>query len=84
MQSITKELRKLYRYLSILQHIGDFAGGSVVKNAPANTGYEDLIPGSGEAPGEGNVNPLHYSCLENFKDKGTWQATVHGVTKSQT
>ena len=56
----------------------------MVKNAPANAGYEDLIPGSGKAPGEGYVNPLHYSRLENFKDKGTWRATVHGITKSQT
>ena len=56
----------------------------MVKNAPANAGYEDLIPGSGKAPGEGYVNPPHYSRLENFKDKGMWQATVHGITKSQT
>ena len=35
-------------------------------------------------PGEGNGNPLQYSCLENFMDRGAWQATAHGVTKSWT
>ena len=43
-----------------------------------------LISGSGRSPGEGNGNPLQYCCLENPKDGGTWQATVHGVTKSRT
>ena len=47
---------------------------------------EDLgsIPGSGRSPGEGNGNPLQYSCLENSMDGGTWQATVHGIAKSRT
>ena len=44
----------------------------------------DSIPGSGKFPGEGNGNPLQYSCLKNFMDREDWQATVHGVTKSQT
>ena len=43
-----------------------------------------LIPGSGRSPGEGNGNPLQYSCLENPMDRGAWWATVHGVAKSQT
>ena len=43
-----------------------------------------LIPGSGRSPGEGNGYPLQYSCLENPLDRGAWQATVHGVTKSWT
>ena len=42
------------------------------------------IPGSGRYPGEGNGNPLQYSCLENPMDSGAWWATVHGVAKSQT
>ena len=42
------------------------------------------IPGSGRFPGEGNGNPLQYSCLENSMDRGGLMATVHGVTKSQT
>ena len=59
----------------------------VVKNLSANTG--DLrdtgsIPGLGRSPGEGNGNPLQYSCLENPMDRGAWWATVHGVTKSWT
>ena len=56
----------------------------VVKNLPANAGdVTDLgsIPGSGRSPGGGNRNPLQYSCLENPMDKGTWQGTVHGVSK---
>ena len=58
-----------------------FPGGSVVKNPPANAGDVGLIPGSGRSPGEGNGNPLQYSCLGNPMDRGTWQATVHGVAK---
>ena len=42
----------------------------------------DLIPGLGRSPGEGNGNPLQYSCLENSMEKGAWQVTVHGVTES--
>ena len=64
-----------------------FLGGSVVKNPPASAGDAgDLgsIPGSGRSPGEGNGNPLQYSCLENPMDRGAWQATVHRVTKSRT
>ena len=59
----------------------------VVKNLSANTGDArdvDLTPGLGRSPGEGNGNPLQYSCLENPMDRGAWQAAVHGVTKSQT
>ena len=43
-----------------------------------------LIPGSGRFPGEGNDNPLQYSCLENPMDRGAWWATVHGIAKSRT
>ena len=56
----------------------------MVKNAPANIGDVGSIPGSGRSPGVGNGNPLQNSCLENPMDKGAWQATAHGVTKSQT
>ena len=56
----------------------------MVKNVPANAGDMGLIPGSGRSPGEGNGNPLQYSCLENLTDRGAWQAIDHGVTKSQT
>ena len=46
-----------------------------------DTGDAGSIPVSGRSPGEGNSNPLHYSCLENPMDKEAWQATVHGVTR---
>ena len=56
----------------------DFPGGSVVKNLPANAGS---IPGLGRSPGEGNGNPLRYSCLGDPTDSGVWWATAHGVAK---
>ena len=58
--------------------------GSAVKNTPANAGDAGSIPESGRSPGEGNSNALQYSCLENPTDRGTWQATIHRVTKNQT
>ena len=57
-------------------------GSSEVKASASNVGNSGLIPGSGR--GEGNGNPLQYSCLENPMDRGVWQATVHGVAKSRT
>ena len=57
----------------------------VVKIPPASAGGirdPGLIPGLGRSPGEGNGNPLQYSCLENPMDRGAWWATAHGVTKS--
>ena len=59
----------------------------VIKNWLANSGDTrdaGSSPVSGRSPGEGNGNPLQYSCLENFMDRGIWQATVHRVTQSQT
>ena len=55
--------------------------GSVVKNPPANAGDVGSIHESGRSPGEGNGNPLKYSCLGNPKDKGVWWATVHGLQR---
>ena len=55
-----------------------FPGGSEVKASACNAGDLDSIPGLGRCPGEGNGNPLQYSCLENPMDGGTWWATVHG------
>ena len=55
--------------------------GSVGKNLPINAGDTGLIPGSGRYHGEGNDNPLQYSCLGNPMDRGSWWAIVHGVTK---
>ena len=54
----------------------------VVKNPPADARDAGSIPGSGRSPGEGNANPLQYSCLENPMDRGAWWATVHGAAKN--
>ena len=59
-------------------------GDSVVKNPPANAGDLGSISGLGRSPGEGNGNPLLYSCLGNPMDRGDGLAMVRGVTKSQT
>ena len=61
-----------------------FPGGSVVKNLTANAGDMGSIPGSGRSPGEGNGNPLQFSCLGNPMDIAAWQATVREVAKSWT
>ena len=61
-----------------------FPGGSEVKASACNAGDLGSIPGSGRSPGEGNGNPLQYSCLENPMDREAWWATVHGVAKSRT
>ena len=53
-------------------------------NTPANAGDPGSVLGSGGSPGEGNGNPLQYSCLENPMDRGAWWATFQGVAKSQT
>ena len=61
-----------------------FPGCYAVKNLPANVGDVGSIPELGISPGEGNGNPLQYSCLRNLMNRGAWQATVQGVTMSQT
>ena len=68
---------------ALIDHLAcpTFPGGSEAARSAGNLG---LIPGLGKSPGEGNGNPLQYPCLENSMDRGVWQATVHGVTKSQT
>ena len=67
---------------NLLKFIVSFPGGSVVKDPPANEEDAGLILGSGRSPGEGNGNPLQYSCLENSMDRGAWHVTVHGAAKS--
>ena len=62
----------------------NFSGVSGVKNLPADTGDAGLISGLGRSCGGGNGNPLQYPCLENPMGRGGWQATVHGVARSQT
>ena len=62
----------------------DFHGGSDGKESTCNKGDTGSIFESGRSTGEGNGNPLQYSCLENSMDRGEWRATVHGITKNQT
>ena len=59
-------------------------GGSDSKQSACNIGNPGSFPGLGRSLGEGNGNPLQYSCLENSMDIGAWWATVHWVTKSRT
>ena len=70
-------------YIYVYPYMG-FPGGSEDKASACNAGDPGSIPGLGRSPGEGNGNPLQYSCLENPMDRGAWRATVHGVTKSWT
>ena len=65
--------------LAAIFHSFGFPGGSDGKESAYNAGDPGPIPGLGRSPGEGN---LEYSCLENPMDRGAWQATVHGVTES--
>ena len=71
-------LLESFHYLSL-----SVLSGAVVNNPPVNAGDTGSIPGLGGYPGGGNGNSLQYSCLENPMDRGTRQATIHGVTKSQ-
>ena len=66
--------------IGIYQNSG-FPGGSEVKSPPINAGDAGSIPGSGRCSGEGNGNPLQYSCLGNSRDRGAWPSTVHGVIR---
>ena len=59
-------------------------GGSDSKESACDAGDLGSTPGLGRSPGEGNGNPLQYSCLENSMGRGVWQATVHGASKSWT
>ena len=72
-------MERLFSFVTQKEYWG-FPGGSAVKNPPANAGNI----GSGRSPGEGNGNPLQYSCLENPMDREAWRATVHGVADSWT
>ena len=67
----------IYKYVKNV----DFPRSSVGKESACNAGDLGSVPGLGRSPGEGNGNPLQYSCLENPMDIGAWQATVHGVKR---
>ena len=73
----------IYPKVKFLGHNG-FPGGSEVKASACKAGDPGSIPGSRGSPGEGNRNPLQYSCLENPMGGGAWWATVHGVAQSRT
>ena len=77
------DLSSLYQ-VSYQRNYQGFPSGSVGKESACNAEDPSLIPGSGRSPGEGNGNPLQYSCLENSMDRGAGQAAVHGIPKSQT
>ena len=69
--------------IEVLTEIENMYCSSVGKQSACKAGDLGLIPGLGRSPGEGNGNPLQYSCLENPMNRGAWQATVHRVAKSQ-
>ena len=73
------KVNQLYSYV-----YSDFPGGSDCNEFACKSGDPDSVPGLGRSPGEVNVYPIQYSCLENSMDKETWQATFHGVTRSWT
>ena len=75
---------KWFGIRALFKHLEGFPGGWEVKASACNEGDLGSIPGWGKSSGEGNGNPLQYSCLENPMDGGAWWATVHRVTKSQT
>ena len=80
---------KEFSQLAAEEEVGDsesegaFTGGSDGQESVCNAGDPASIPGSGRSPGEGNGNPLQYSCLENPMDRGAWQTIVHR-SQSQT
>ena len=76
--------RRNFKLLTAILEAKGFPDGSEVKASACNAGDLGLIPGSGRSPGEGNGNPLQYSCLENPMDGGAWWATAHWVAKSWT
>ena len=75
---------KLFSWPSFSKHKLGFASGSDAKEFPCNVRELGLISEPGKSLGEGNGNPFQYSCLEKSMDRGVWQATVEGVTKSRT
>ena len=74
----THHLKSIFLFVCVI------CCGSEGKASACNAGNLGSIPGSGRSPGEGNGNPLQYSCLENSMDWGAWWATVHGVAESDT
>ena len=75
---LPKKDNKIPRYVNLITNLNlldcelGFPSGSDNKESTSNAGDADLIPGLGRSPGEGHVNPLQYSCLENSMDRGAW------------
>ena len=84
MTEVTKHAYMKICYYDCFNNNIDFPHDSDGKESACNVGDLDLIPGLERSPGEGNGYPLQYSGLENPMDRGTWQATARGVTKSWT
>ena len=82
--SATREAPQYLAYLGPTHNILGLPGSSDSKESSCSAGDLSSIPGWGISPGEGNGNPLQYSCLENPMDGGAWQVTVYGVPKSRT
>ena len=78
------DFRGWKEHRNCLPKVLSFPGDSEVKASACNAGDLGSIPGLGRSPGEGNGNPLHYSCLENPMDRGAWWDILHGVAKSRT
>ena len=78
-------IKQIFKKLFIIYYSGllGFPGASGSKESACKAEDPGSIPGLARSPGEGHGNPLQYSCLENPMDRGTWQTTVHVVTKSQ-
>ena len=79
-----KRIKMRPEFLITVYREDGYPGSSDVKESACNAGDPGSITGSGRSPGEGNGNPLQYSCLQNFMNRGTWWATVHGVAQSRT
>ena len=69
--------------LSDFHFFGGFTSSSIGKESACNSGDLGSIHGLGRSSGEGNVNPLQYSCLENSMDRGAWWATIHGFGRKE-
>ena len=69
--------------MTVTTHLLGFHSSSGGKEPACNAGDLGSIPGYGQSPGGGNSNPLQYSCLENSRDRGAWQAVIQGVAKNR-
>ena len=82
--AVVHGVAKSWTWLSAWTELNIFPGGSDGKESAFNAGDVGSIPRLGRSPGEGNGNPLQYSCLDNPIDRGAWQAIVHRIAKNQT